>query len=182
MTVKNNYDDNISSRLSPSFSSPRYLNLVEFLTSEADFLNQEFYLSKSKNSEESNESVILNNLKKKYGNNRTIDANTFEKWKRKYHDLHYRIQEYLLSNEIDKMNFFTSFVDLTKISNSIEYSNSTTTAYKQLLNKKKLILDTDILKSLFENKEINRIESTIALYPIQTVGDGNCLVKTYFFI
>lgn len=152
-----------------------YLDLVEFCMAEID---------QSKDTDDS--TTILasfnsaqTNNKRKWPKNRIVDLDTLDYYKRKYQSLYNIYQESILLMQERNFNNLSSFIPLSKVFEYVALNNNGWD-FNLLNKKKKALVDTKTLKSLTRHKELNWLQSTNSLYPIKTIGDGNCLVCCTF--
>lgn len=150
----------------------QYLDFVEF--SLADF-------NLDDPSDPKRQTDIIN--KRKWPKERIVDHQVLNDYKLKCRETYTSVQEYLLLLKIDRINRFTTYIPVSKLfepsdeNYNISYFRSKRTFKYSLLNsKKKLFVDTHTLRVLEKNKELNWIPMLSSLYPIRTLGDGNCLV------
>lgn len=104
-----------------------------------------------------------------------LDEKAFEKNKQVYDEAYRILQEDLITMNIEKINNYTSFIDLSRIF----YQVSMPEDVGILKNKRRYIVDEYIMKTFQQQRIINWIKCTNWLYPISTIGDGNCLVRGY---
>lgn len=150
----------------------QYLDFVEFTL--ADF-----------NIDDPNDSRRQTDIinKRKWPKERIVNYEVLNDYKLKCRETSTTVQEFLLLLKIDRMNRFTTYIPVCKLFeqsdenyNISTFRNKQTFKYSLLNSKKKLFVDTHTLKVLERNKELNWIPMLNSLYPIRTLGDGNCLV------
>ena len=142
----------MSSHADDSAFSAKYLDMLDFFTLDIATLSKQDA--------------------KALGDQHEIDEKSYESFRIVYENVHHDIQEKLIYMHIDKLNFYTSYIDLALV---YEYLNLNTDM--RLLNsKKRMIVDMYTLRSLNREHVINWLNCTTALYPIQAIGNGNCLV------
>ena len=80
-------------------------------------------------------------------------------------------QELVLLHQIGDIHRFSSFVSLAKM-----YASPLATSNIGLYAKQRHIIDLTTLRTLVKSRELNWVDTFSPLYPIKTIGDGNCLV------
>jgi hypothetical protein len=88
----------------------------------------------------------------------------------KYDILVNNVAEKLLMSNIAEINGFTTCIQLDKLNDLSKYKVSV----------KKLFIHLNIYKPLTSADIINWNKGLASLYPIKTLGDGNCLVSIIF--
>ena len=147
----------------------KYLNLIEFLIAP---------IEQTENNLEAAAGSPTRSVRK-FAEHKVVDWNLLRQSHEYLNDTFNLIQECILFQRIVKINCFTSFIPLEAVfrgtgSDSIFSSKQN---YCLINNKKKLLVDVKTLNSLNKHKQINWSNSVNRLYPIQTLADGNCLVK-----
>ena len=72
----------------------------------------------------------------------------------------------------------TSFIDLTRVMNGIDLQSAR--GLQALYKKKKLIVDMNMLNDFKSQRIINWLRVCLPIYPVITIGSGNCLVSFSF--
>jgi hypothetical protein len=102
-----------------------------------------------------------------------IDKDSLQHFQREYHDMYTVLHEAIVTMSIDVINKFTACIDLYRV-----FLNLNLDTDLELLNlKRNMIVDRRMQRSLEENRVINWLRNGNPLYPIQTTGNGNCLVN-----
>ena len=121
--------------------------------------------------------------KRKWPKSRIVDFNILNFHKQEFKPIYSHLREYLLLFEIGKINKYTTFIPLSKFFERSDenYHKSYISGEKmfnftQMAIKKSLCVDMKTLRVLERNKVLNCLKNTNSLYPIKTLGDGNCLV------
>jgi hypothetical protein len=158
MTVR--YDDDMrrAAEVSAAVGESKYLDMLNFFK----------VLSHSENAANTY-SPSASLLQSCYFDEKTLRS-AQDLYDRVYHFIH----EAVVRMQSEKVNTFTAFIELPRVFNNLALD----TDLSLLHLKKKMIVDARILKSLNAELVINWLKNATALYPIQTIGDGNCLVHT----
>lgn len=183
-------------------NEPQHLDLIEFGLAEFDLAEAaaaaESPLSATvwspgggeKNTKRREENLKEVNMRK-WAPNRIVDYDMLKRFKRSFLTFYNEYMQMLLLFEIDKINKYTSYLELDKIFANCNTSSSSgngaavATSKSQprqsldskILNmKKRLIVDVRTLNTLSRKCELNWLKAVNSLYPIKTIGDGNCLV------
>jgi hypothetical protein len=183
------FDDDIQFRKSSKKNV--YLDYVEFCLAELDTKSG----TEESTSSYKSDFVLKNSLK--FSSDRLIDLDLLNYYKEKCQTTYNIFQECLLLFKIESINKYTTYIPLGKLfENALvnnEYdrlsssfyasSSSATTQFSKdrynldLINaRKKTLIDMSTLQILTRNKELNWVPIFNSLYPIKTIGDGNCLV------
>ena len=127
-----------------------------------------------------------NVIKRCWSPNKIVDLNVLCDFKVKINEIFKKYQTELVLHKIESINYYTSHLPISLIFENLQISSykyishlvSGSKINYQLLNEKKsLIVEVDTLHDLVEKKIINWSPTLVSLYPIQTFGDGNCLVN-----
>jgi hypothetical protein len=147
----------------------KYLDFSDFCLIDIVFETDSFGCRLTKNNLSFNEKLMLKN---KY----SVDFRILEDYKYDFNELYNTIRENLLLLQIEEINKYTSHIPLDQFYKNMIYSNE---IRKEKINsKKKLLVDVNTLTKLNQKKELNWISDFNRLYPIWTIGDGNCLVTS----
>jgi hypothetical protein len=175
-----------------SSKKSHYIDFVEFCLADVN--------TKSGTEEptSSNRSDFLQKNSLKFSSDRSIDLDLLNQYKEKCQTTYNIFQECLLLFKIETINKYTTYIPLSKIfenalvnneydrlSSSFYASSSfATTEFSKdrynldLINaRKKMLIDMNTHQILTRNKELNWVPIFNSLYPIKTIGDGNCLVS-----
>jgi hypothetical protein len=174
-------DDEINSR----YQQPQqqYLDFIEFCLAEynADYFSNEPSIQQPHNTQTQIEINIRN--KRKWAKNKIVDFNILNHYQTRLKDHFEHFQEQLLLHKIKEINQFTSLIPLSVFfqnsempSSYFNFQSRNKTNFQIIHMKKKLFIDMKTLKSLNKSKQINWSSSLISVYPVKTLGDGNCLV------
>lgn len=114
------------------------------------------------------DAMILEHVQNKW---LRVDESKFKRYKMLYEEIGHAYAEWILKfNHVTN----TSFIDLGQVFRDINLSKSEDL---ELLHvKKSLLVDMIMLNNLNRSCVINWLSSTAYLYPIRTIGNGNCLV------
>lgn len=168
----------------------QYLDFIEFCLAEynTDYFDSSQQQGASSpqlyNTHTQNEVNIRN--KRKWSKNKIVDVNILNNYQARLKDIFEIFQEHLLLHKIRDINHFTTNIPLSVLFQNSEMSSSSYFGlslnrpklnYSIINMKKKLFIDMKTLKILNKSKQINWSSSLISLYPIKTLGDGNCLVS-----
>lgn len=159
-----------------SAQQQQHLDLIEFCIAEFDITqqeNNEARSSKEKNRRDDDLKIV--NMRK-WPQNRIVNYELLGRIKKKFLTFYNDYMERLLLFEVDQINRFTCYLELDKIFENCSTSARTSLDSRILANKKKLIVDMKTYRSLTRNHELNWMKNATSLYPIKTIGDGNCLV------
>lgn len=172
----NSDDDEYYSGSQSARRSKTYLDFVEFCRAEFEesLLASDQPLSKQ---QRGNSNDRLMRYREKIADSRIVDFDVLTKYQIQSQTDFSEIQELLLYlDQIERLNKHTSFLPLNKLFKHVGTPGS---YHFELLNtKKKLIVDTSVYKVLKKNRQINWSSTLNKLYPIKTIGDGNCLVSS----
>ena len=145
-----------------------YLNFIQFSYAELE--------NDYKNSS--------NFIKRCWPSNKVVDLNLLLNLKVNTNEQFEKYRKHLALFKIDNMNFFTSYLPISEIYKNLQTVNGNPNVdhhnkinYSLLQLKRNLIIDLNTLYALVERKIINWSSTLVSLYPIQTIGDGNCLVN-----
>ena len=173
----------------------QYLDFIEFCLAEynADyFSSNDHHYSSSSSSSSPNQTIteINNRNKRKWAKNKIVDFNILNSYQVRLKQNFEIFQEHLLLHEIRSINQYTSIIPLGVFFQNSEmhqsyftfHSSRSKINYSIILMKKKLFIDMKTLKIFNKSKQINWSSSLISLYPVKTLGDGNCLVYIFFLL
>lgn len=177
---------------------PQHLDLIEFCLAEFDISEQETGVqttstvwwpgSQSKQKQQQmkeNELIAVN--RRKWPPNRIVNYELLARFKKTFLRFYNDYNRHMLLFEIDEVNKFTSYLELDRIfvhctsgvmtnTANTAAGRGTTCEMAMLAAKRKLIVDTRTLNTLQRKLELNWFRVANSLYPIKTIGDGNCLV------
>lgn len=157
-----------------------YLDLIEFGLAELD---------DDENSQAPPPPAAVSVInRRKWTNNRRVDYELLEKHKKNFLSYYSKFMESIVTLDIQQFTKYTSFIELNRVldncsetttmSSRSSYGNSSVQLNFSLLNQiKKSIIEVDTFKILNEQKELNWLKLANTLYPVKTIGDGNCLVS-----
>jgi hypothetical protein len=148
----------------------KYLDFIDFCLIDIHFKTNHFGISNIIR----NKSSLVDQYAVKM--KCSIDFDILADYKFQLNALYSTIQEHLLLFKIDEINKYTSYIALNQISSNS--SSLDEIKYEQINLKKKLLVDVNALTTLEENKQLNWVSYFNSMYPIMTIGDGNCLVIT----
>ena len=154
----------------------QYLDFVEFCLADYSTEDDEDF-----NKRHSSEVNLIN--KRKWPKNRIIDYGILNNFKNQCKPIYSNAQEILLLFKIKNINKFTTSIPFSKFFDRTDENFISVSAsvrgfnFTQLSLKKKMCVDMKTLRVLERNKELNWYNMFNSLYPIKTLGDGNCLVK-----
>lgn len=161
----------------------QYLDFIEFCLAE---YNADYFTSNdhhTSNQTITTQTEINNRNKRKWAKNKIVDFQILNTYQVRLKNNFEIFQEHLLLHEIRNINQYTSIIPLGVFFQNSEMNQSyftfqhrTKINYAIILMKKKLFIDMKTLKILNKSKQINWSSSLISLYPVKTLGDGNCLV------
>ena len=182
-------------QLRKSSKKSHYIDFVEFCLADVDTKSG----TEESKSTYNSDFLLKNSLK--FSSERLIDFDLLNNYKEKCQTTYNIFQECLLLFKIDAINKYTTYIPLGKLfenalinneydrlsssfyvstSNSASNSNqfSKDRYNLDLINaRKKILIDTSTNQILTRNKELNWVPIFNSLYPIKTIGDGNCLVS-----
>ena len=125
--------------------------------------------------------------KRKWPKNRLVDYATLNTHKDECKRIYRVAQEQLLLFKIRSVNKYTTSIPLSRFFDRTDenfiggyLTSERQFNFTQLGLKKKMCVVMKTLKVLERNKELNWFGLFNSLYPIKTLGDGNCLVKKNF--
>ena len=164
---------NIDSTATPSKKS--FLDLVEFCMAECDDL-ESYDTSKSSASPKH-----YSSYKERLALTREVDLDLLKTHQQKFNEKFSQLQEEILLlndnySKISKLNSYSSFIPLNKLVDEKQPID-----FELLLAKKKLLVDMSTCMSMNKKKELNWASNLCRLYPLKTIGDGNCLVNIISF-
>jgi len=147
----------------------KYLDFIDFCLINIDFQTNHFGY-RNRNIKNKSSLIEQYTLKNKF----SIDFDILADYKFQLNASYNEIQENLLLFEIDKINKYTSYIPLDEVFRNLSFLDRI--KYEQIDIKKKMLVDVNALKILHNNRVLNWISYFNCLYPIMTIGDGNCLV------
>jgi hypothetical protein len=166
----------------------QYLDFVEFCLADYTDEDDEEKTRTESSEIKTNEQINLIN-KRKWPKSRIVNFNILNIFKQECKPIYSQMQEYLLLFKIQNVNKCTTYLPLSKFfGRTDEYflhnyaAGVKTFNFTQLGTRKKLCVDMKTLRALERNKIINCLSIFNSLYPIKTLGDGNCLVRKIFMI
>lgn len=185
-TVASN-DQSDQQLTSNNSSGEQHLDLIDFCQAEFDITNEnndekdDSSPSKKSTTKKQRDELKAVNMRK-WPPNRAVDYEQLERFKRCGLRFYNDFMERLLLFQIVAINKFSVRIDLEKVFKTINRGADVVASPTSVIGiKKRLIVDTRILRSLEKQSELNWLPAANALYPIMTIGDGNCLVN-YFIL
>lgn len=172
-----------SNKNNSNSNGEQHLDLIDFCLAEFDITNEnndEKDESSSKKSTTKKQQQQRDELKavnmRKWPPNRAVDYEQLGRFKRVGLRFYNDFMERLLLFQIVAINKFSVRIDLERVFKTINRGADVVASPASVIGvKKRLIVDTRILKSLEKQSELNWFPAANALYPIMTIGDGNCL-------
>jgi hypothetical protein len=166
---------------------PQHLDLIEFCLAEFDITEQSSdvggdnnHLADERRQQQQRENDLMVVNRRKWPKNRIVDYELLGKCKKTFYTFYNEYMQLLLLFEIDNINKYTSYLELDKLFANCEETRRYTKSalnYTMLNTRKKLIVDIKTLRTLNRNFELNWLNLANSIYPIKTIGDGNCLVE-----
>jgi len=165
----------------------QYLDFVEFCLSDFTDEDSDENTRTESNELKTNTQINLIN-KRKWPKSRIVNFNILNLFKQECKPIYSQMQEYLLLFKIKSINKYTTYIPLSKYFERTDenYIANYTTGkrsfnFTQMSMKKKLCIEMRTLRVFERNKVLNCLGLFNSLYPIKTLGDGNCLVSKYFY-
>lgn len=160
---------------------PQHLDIIEFSLAEFDITDQsDRYKQDAKSHEQRQRDLMTVNMRK-WPRNRIVNYEFLERFKKTSFRFYNQYMEMLLLYKIGIVNKFTAHLELDKIFANCNSGSRGSLDPQLLVTKKRLIVDVKILNTLQRKLELNWFRFANSLYPIKTIGDGNCLVKYLIF-
>jgi hypothetical protein len=150
----------------------RYLNFNDFCQVEVDIEDE----NNNNNNKENNKSNYTLKTKKQLQHkwpNKVFDYEKLNYYHSKVFETFTLLQEHLIFGRVDEINIFTCTIPLNKV--FYKSNNNENVDYLLINRKKNLFVDNDIFNRLKNKQQLNWSSTLATLYPIKTIGDGNCL-------
>lgn len=163
------------SALKQPTNDPQHLDLIDFCLAEFDITDENDENERTSSQQQTKQRDLKATNMRKWPPNRIVNYEQLGRFKRTCLRFYNQYMEKLLLFQIPDINKYASHLDLDKIITSESSSMA-------IAEKKRLIVDVRILKSLEAKEELNWLPGTNSLYPILTIGDGNCLVFDFYSV
>jgi hypothetical protein len=169
MTVRYEVDAQKAAEITAAVLASKYFDMIDFFTIDQQLVTKALAASASS----ANATTVgVSPADLRFIQSYFVDEHTFTAFKETYDRMHHQIQEILITMHIDRLNHFTSYIELPRLFDQLDLEVDL-----GLLNvKKRAIVDMHALRSLSRERVINWLKCVTSLYPMQTIGDGNCLV------